>query len=660
MKYRLIAALLLCSVGLSACSFSLATDLTPPPGYVPPTPVATLGPSYPAEPPDSAAGAAIFAEKCAPCHGATGMGDGPQGAQLGVSVPALGSADLARQAAPASWYATVTQGRIDKFMPPFSSLSDAERWDVVAYAMSLSDPADQVAAGKAIYEANCANCHGADGAKVSSANFTDQEYMASRSGQDLAQLVTAGSGSQMHAFQDKLSQEQLWSAIAYLRTLSLKSAGPTATNTPQPTDTSTPLPASPTATAGAAGPTPTGGTSAPTAASSASPQPTAATLTPKPTVTKQGFGSVTGTVSNGSGGTVPAGLSVTLHGLEHGQTSTTGTASNPTEIVTTSVPVGADGKFRFDGVEMPVNRLFYVTVDYNGNSFASASGVVAADTKSLDLPVSIYDSTTDTSGLSISQAHILMDVSPGATSAQVLQFIIISNRGNKVVVRPSTGEPVVKVVLPQGASNVVFDDNTTLGTSSRYVATKDGFGDTNPVLPGEGTTQIVYGYDIPYDNKVDVSQTYTLPVESGSVLFPQGMKITGDGFSAGETRDLQGVTFSSSLWQNLPAGQALAFSLSGKPTTTAPTSTGSTSLGVIFGIAALALALIAVGAWFFLRQRRQEQALEADLDDSAPAIQSEDDVLDAIIALDDAFRAGSISEEAYRARREELKARLKK
>jgi cytochrome c1 len=29
-------------------------------------------------------------------------------------------------------------GNIENFMPPFASLSDQERWDVVAYALSLS------------------------------------------------------------------------------------------------------------------------------------------------------------------------------------------------------------------------------------------------------------------------------------------------------------------------------------------------------------------------------------------------------------------------------------------------------------------------------------------------------------------------------------------
>ena len=89
MKSRLIPLLILAFL-LSACTFSLAEDMTPPPNYFPPTPMPTLGPLYPAEAPDIENGAAIYAEKCAACHGPQGMGDGDQGKQLPVTVAGLG------------------------------------------------------------------------------------------------------------------------------------------------------------------------------------------------------------------------------------------------------------------------------------------------------------------------------------------------------------------------------------------------------------------------------------------------------------------------------------------------------------------------------------------------------------------------------------------
>src|SRR5512135_244170 len=105
----LIAAALL----LTACNFSLASDITPPPDYVSPTPMPTLGALVPPAPPDVQQGAAIYAQNCAACHGDKGLGDGPQSMQLPVTVPGLGLDDVARQASPADWYKTVTQGNLD-------------------------------------------------------------------------------------------------------------------------------------------------------------------------------------------------------------------------------------------------------------------------------------------------------------------------------------------------------------------------------------------------------------------------------------------------------------------------------------------------------------------------------------------------------------------
>ena len=96
MKLRIPILLTATTLLLAACNFTLAEDVTPPPNYVSPTPAPTLGPLYPAQAPSTENGAAIFAEKCAPCHGVKGLGDGPQGIQLGVTVPAFGLPEIAR------------------------------------------------------------------------------------------------------------------------------------------------------------------------------------------------------------------------------------------------------------------------------------------------------------------------------------------------------------------------------------------------------------------------------------------------------------------------------------------------------------------------------------------------------------------------------------
>src|SRR5215211_6464368 len=199
MKFRFAIALALAFL-LSACSLSLAQDITPPPNYVPPTPAATLGPLFPAEVPSTENGALIFAEKCAPCHGATGLGDGEQGIQLNVTVPAFGLPEIARPASPAQWYTVVTQGNMERFMPPFASLSDQERWDVVAFAMTLHTSEEEIAKGRELFETNCANC--------ATDFFEDQANMSTLTEVELARIIKQGN-DQVPAFGAALSEEDV-------------------------------------------------------------------------------------------------------------------------------------------------------------------------------------------------------------------------------------------------------------------------------------------------------------------------------------------------------------------------------------------------------------------------------------------------------------------
>src|SRR5215216_405205 len=100
MKLRHITLLTLLTLLITACNFTLAEDVTPPPNYIPPTPAPTLV-LVPPQTPNIENGKAIFAEKCSGCHGKTGLGDGEQGIQLGVTVPAFGLPEIARPATPA-------------------------------------------------------------------------------------------------------------------------------------------------------------------------------------------------------------------------------------------------------------------------------------------------------------------------------------------------------------------------------------------------------------------------------------------------------------------------------------------------------------------------------------------------------------------------------
>jgi mono/diheme cytochrome c family protein len=239
MKFRYTLIIALITIFLTGCS--LASDITPPPGYVSPTPLPTLGLLYPASAPNIQNGALLFTQNCAACHGDTGLGNGPQSQQLPVTVPALGLADTARSDSLAQWFTTVSQGNLDRFMPPFiGDLSDQDRWDVVAYALTLHTKPDQIAQGKALFDSNCSNC--AD-------KFTDQKMMAALSEDDIIRIIKNGQGD-IPAFGKSLSDTQALDVAMYIRTLTFASTPLTATITPATVSTAIPSPVSGTSSTG--------------------------------------------------------------------------------------------------------------------------------------------------------------------------------------------------------------------------------------------------------------------------------------------------------------------------------------------------------------------------------------------------------------------------
>ena len=120
MKSRFLITLTILAISLSAC-VSLAEDITPPPNAAMPTSRPTMEPVFPESKPNAANGASIYAEKCASCHGESGLGDGIDSTKLPNPVSALGSPNVAEQASPAEWYIAVTEGNLESYMPPFAS-----------------------------------------------------------------------------------------------------------------------------------------------------------------------------------------------------------------------------------------------------------------------------------------------------------------------------------------------------------------------------------------------------------------------------------------------------------------------------------------------------------------------------------------------------------
>ncbi len=628
---------------LSACSFSLAEDIKPPPGSEMQMPVdrtqpeVTSGPMYPMVPPRPANGASLYTEKCAPCHGSSGQGDGPQAAELPNPVAPLSNPEFARQAAPADWYEMVSRGNLERFMPPFTSLSDRQRWDVVAYSYMLGIPADEIAAGQDLYNDHCASCHGekgdGNGAEIPSQSpdpidFTDQAFMARRSAHDLYISTSDGVSPAMPAFGDQLSENERWAIASYLRSLTFS----------LPAETQTGV--SPTAEA--------------TAESIAEGDEPAATVTnsdqtDEPTA---GKGTIAGTVTNASGGELLVGLEVTLRGFDDMQ-----------EVITQTTTVTADGSFLFEEVDMPAGRVFMALVEFNEAVYGSDIGVVKPELLSLDLPIEVYETTTDDSVISVDRLHLFFEFVDENT-LRVIQLYIMSNMSDKTLVASADDQPTVRFRVPEGAQNLEFQDGI-LG--DRYLVTEDGFGDSVAVRPGAGTYEVLYAYDLPYDGSYDLSQELDYPVNAVVILMPEGnVKIKSDNLQDEGLRDVQGSQYRVYNGSMLPAGENLELEIAGKSGGGGISLSSGSASSAIIGLAAFGFALIVAGVWLYQRNRTTNGEHTEDNKPPAGVVKdaietaSAETLMDAIIALDDLYKEGELPEDAYLKRRAELKERLRK
>jgi len=321
--------------------------------------------------------------------------------------------------------------------------------------------------------------------------------------------------------------------------------------------------------------------------------------------------------------------------------------------------VQADGSFVFENVEMPVGRAFIVTTSYADTAYSSDIGVVDEGIATLDLPLEIYDTTTDASVLVADRLHLFFEFLDEQT-LRVIQLYVISNPTSKTLVPSAEGEPTVRFILPEGATNLEFQDG---GLGGRYIQTDDGFGDRYAIPPGSGNYEVLYAFTMPYDRKLELDQPVSLPVDAVVILIPEdGVKIKSDMLVDDGVRDVQGAKYRLYNGGALATGDMLSMSISGRPTSGQPTLPGGSTTNIVIGVGVFGLALVLAGVWLYTRTRRVDEG-EA-FDDGLPEIdlgsdaESSETLMDAIIALDDLFQAGELPEEAYLKRRSELKSRL--
>ena len=573
-------------------------------------------PVLPQTAPDAEIGLALFAERCANCHGPAGGGDGELAANLPQSPAALNDPALRQTAVPAALFGRVTDGIIDSGMPPFGPassdpISEANRWDLIAAVYSFSTPADSIAQGEALYADNCLACHGETGggdgpeaAADADLDLTRLSYWFNRSNEA---VLDALSGDLIPGHDLALDPVELEAVVDYARTFSYAYVNPLAPQ--EPIEGAT----------------------------------------------------VSGLIVNGT----------TDEPVTEGEVELRAFTTEFQETLSITTTVDVDGRYQFDLPPIQPDWVFLAAVRTNGLSFSSNAGQVDRAHPALDLPITTYDTTTDPAVIRLEQIHLIFGFQGDVV--QVSELYVISNEGTAVFVGES-GDPrqgTIQFSLPQGAENPIFE--RTLGSfdssipATEIIQTDGGWADTVPLQPGQGGSNLIVSYNLPYQDGMILRRALPYAANSANVIMPDvGVTLAGGGWEFQGAREMSGGggSFLSYARLNLPAGDELAMTLDGRPQAGTSGSAGAiaprnSANELIVGGGVLLATL--VGAGLAYRQWRSQPgaAVKHSHDEGDAADDEITRLLRAIADLDDAHERGQISPTDHASRRERLKAELK-
>ncbi len=546
----------------------------------------------PVTPPQPLAGRASYAENCAPCHGTAGLGDGPSAAGLGVPPTALGRYEAIANRSWQELFEITKNGNMARMMPPWKNrLTDQEIWDTVAYAWTLHTSAAEVEQGKQVYEANCASCHGNDGKGVVPGAPDLSNFALTSTVSQAAWAAVVANGK--GTMPGFAGKLSAAEQRAVLEYVrSLSLGGPLFRG---------PL--------------------------------------------EKGTGVISGTITNGTTGQPMPGLTVELGIFDHTALAEQRTAETD-----------ATGRYLFTELPTDPQVIYAARVVYPaGVPYSSDFVSFDAGQTEINLPVTVYETTTDPAGVRAERVHFIVEFDPALPGqALIAELIVFSLEGNRAYI--GDGNAVLRFPLPAGATDLGINEEEIGG---RFEATADGFVDRLPLRPGTNIRQVLYRYSLPYTgNQLELKRALPYPATAVNALISDlGQQVSSPQLTDQGKRAAQGATYFNLTATNLPAGQEILIRMTGLPSAQggSGSAAGAASANrvVVFALIGLAAAVAALlVALPILRGRVAPlQVTSAGLDREA--------LLDALADLEAAHEAGSISEAAYRDQRLRLKAQLR-
>lgn len=584
---------------------------------------AAQDPVLPAATPEGLPGLDLFAERCANCHGETGQGDGPLIQQAGTTAPMPFDAAYIRAAMPSVMFQQITNGEAAVGMPPFGPAStnpidEPGRWNLVAAVYSLATTPADVAAGQVVYEAQCAACHG-DAGLGDGPDAAATEPPASALN-DVAYWFNRSNDAVLAdlapgvvpAHTYDLPEADLQQVVDFTRTFSYGFV--------DMAELSAPIP--------------------------------------------QGI--ILGTLSNGTTGATIGESEVSLRAF----------TPDFAETLTLTTTTDVDGNFRFDVADVPPDWIYIAGATASGLNFSSGADQLRRDSASLELPVTVFDKTSDASGITIAQLHVVMEFAEDIV--QVSQLYIVNNAEEAVFVGTS-GDPaqgVIEVAVPEGAQNLEFLRSfgamDSFLPANDFVQTAGGWADPLPLRPGDGALTLLVRYTLPYSSGMSIAHPIFYQTATSTIILPDvGVEVTNTPWVAQPPQSFgQSETFLNYIGPGVPPGETITMVLEGRPSIVtgaggaAVTNRDQTTELLIGGGALLLAAVGGILLWRYWQTREQDDDDDDEeaWEEAAPAVavneSDADDLLRAIAELDDAYEAGGVDEADYQTRRADLKQQL--
>ncbi len=570
----------------------------------------------PARIPVAGLAAGSYEQNCAPCHGASGDGDGPAGATADPTVFSDPAAVWERS--PAELFHVTKFGRIQNLMPPWrNSMSDEQIWQAVYYAWNLHTDEVEVAAGAELYMQSCVECHGEGGrgegaeAGANMPDFSSQAAMVFVSQAELDQRWRTAHPEIGDAWADAERQ----AVLAFIRTYTYQ-----------------PLWA--------------------------------------PFVVS-GPGVITGRLFQGTeNGQAPTQSEVTLNVFQQTELLTTRTAAVETDGKFQFEELPVDEGYYFL-VETEHQDIRYTTpiLAFSGPDFTEDR----VGPERIDTSLPVFETTSDPGELQISRANWIIEHEPG--TLLVGQLFTFGNGGDRtftgVEVEAFDTPVTLAVPLPDGASEVEIQDGLI---GEVYRLRQQVLYDTRPVPPGEGSRQIFLRYRLPYSgDSADI--VFPVPYDTSTLNLlvadlPElevALTIGSETQESAGQETIQGVFFH--LWSAPVASSTpVHVSLRGliaaggldprpdrgtTPSREMPVSAPPLDARVPLAFGSIVgLLLVAALLLFVYRERTKSPPTKEQL------AARREELIDRIARLDDLHALGELEEKSWKSERASLKSEL--